>query len=96
MSVHIELGRSNGAAIVEAIGTSEDIAAEMTAAIGLIYAQISRTKESAGAEFREALTAMTREDAEIWAAVQREIKRGYGTCVVWLPLEREDEHGNTA
>ena len=89
MSVHIDIGRPGHVAVVEATGTCDDIAAELAAVVGLIYAQFCQTGTSAGADFREALTAMTREDAAIWTAADTTIKGGYGRCIVCASPEAE-------
>ena len=91
MSAHLDIGRPGRIAIIEAAGTGEDIAAELTAAAAAIYAQLSQTDESVGAEFRAALTAMTREDAQIWTVAHTKIKGGYGQCVVYAPREGAEE-----
>lgn len=84
MSLHIEIGRPDRMAIIEAMGTGADIAAELTAAVGVIYAQLAQTDRGAGAEFRAALTAMVRDDAQVWTTAEAEIPGGYGRCVVYM------------
>lgn len=85
MSLHIEIGSSDRMAIIEAIGTGEDIAAELTAAVGVIYTQLAQTERSVGSEFRAALTAMVRADAHIWTAAEEGIPGGHGRCIVYMP-----------
>lgn len=91
MSVHIEMDRDRGTTI-ETAGKTDDVAAELTAAIGLIYAQLFQAEPSSAEEFREAVTAMTREDAEIWTAAKAEINGSYGTCAVCFPPESRMRH----
>ena len=90
MSVHIDIGRPGHVAVVEATGTCDDIAAELAAVAGLIYAQFCQTGTSAGEDFRAALTAMTREEAAIWTAANTTIKGGYGRCIVYVPQEEQE------
>lgn len=85
MSLHIEIGRPDRTAIIEAAGTGEDIAAELATAAGVIYAQLAQTERSASAEFRAALTAMVRADAQVWTAAEAGILGGYGRCIVYMP-----------
>ena len=85
MSVHIEIGYPGRWVVVEAAGTSENIAAELAAAASMIYAQLGATETSAGADFRAALTAMLRKDAAIWDSAKTTIKGGYGRCIVYAP-----------
>lgn len=93
MSVHIDIGKPNQTVIVEVSGTSEDIAAEFAAAAGLVYAQLSKTEKSAGADFRAALTAMTREDSQMWSVADSRIDRSYGRCVVYMFPGQEEHDG---
>ena len=93
MNVHIEIGRPDHTVVIEAVGTGEDIAAELTAAVGVIYAQISQAEKSAGAEFRAALTAMVCERAQVWTTEETRITGGYGRCIVYVPPETEEANG---
>lgn len=89
MSLHIDIGRPDRVAVVEAKGTCDDIAAELAAVASLIYVQFCKTGTSAGADFRESLIAMTREDADVWAVANTTLKGGYGQCIIYDPSGRD-------
>ncbi len=81
--LHIDIRQGHTAAI-EISGDCDTVAAQITAAIGLIYTQLCDANGYAGAVFREAITTMLADDASVWTEARSLNLRGESSGIVFV------------
>ena len=72
-------------------GDCDEIAGQVTAAVGVIYALLGGAKTNAGKVFRSAISSMLADDARIWDESPRAKLNGRGCSVVFDPQMELEE-----
>lgn len=86
--VHIEI-HSGRASIIEASGQYDTVAGEITAAVGVIYANLCNTGTDIGEGFREAITSMLSDKSSVWEESHK-VNTGVGASIVFAPPTRAE------